>query len=60
MIKSRAGINKRPRRKDWPIKMDTAEEVRRRILSGTQTDGGRNGMRYFTEIVACVCVAWQS
>ena len=60
MIKSRAGINKRPRRKGWPIKMDTAEEVRRQILSGTQTDGDRKGMRSFIEIDVCVCVAWQS
>lgn len=60
MIKSRAGINKRPRRKDWPIKMDTAEEVRRQILSGIQTDGDRKEMRSFIEIDVCVCVVWQN
>lgn len=60
MIKSSAGINKRPRKRDWPIKMDTAEEVRRQILSGTQTDGDRKEMRSFIEIDVCVCVAWQS
>jgi len=60
MIKSRAGINKRPRKRDWPIKMDTAEEVRRQILSGTQTDGDRKETRSFIEIDVCACVAWQS